>query len=697
MPSPSKPRSVLAPDRRPSVSERRPDQRTLAHRDPHSPEAIRAARGWDVRLVPIAGAMWCGVASVVALRHWWAIAIVPAACIAAVGIAAGCAAILPNRRTTIVRAIAAGAYTAAATVVCSAVAAVAAYVRVWRIDRNPLVRGVKAAPNRPGTHRLPTPPTSSTTSRLDLTISGSPRPTRNGGVHVPVDVDGLGDVPLFIPPTQLRGHPAPGHPAGVTSGADPREQILAWQPGTRLSITATVDASDRAGLVPITLTARDPILGGAGGGVEVSEPTGLLALTAAIRRGLAVAADGLPADGGTIIPGMVVGDTSMHPIASRQEFIATGLSHLTAVSGSNVAVVTGTVVVACAALGLRKRARFVAAALALLGFVLVVGPEPSVLRAAIMGSVGLVAVVTSKWSDILAALSVATIVLCVAAPGVVTGYAFALSVAATAGIVVVSPWWARVILRRYAGWLGRHWDRAPTEAEAMLVRLVCVTVAADLATIPIIVHMSGEVSLVAVPANLAVAWVVPLVTVAGLLAAPICAGVVALGGPTWIAEVALFPAWPGAWWVTTVAGHLADAPRIHTSGGTVWAIAALVGICGGIGCIVWRRYWRWWRWSAAVAVAALAVAIRCGAVSLTSTEAPTWVPPSSLDLSGQAVAVVPDDAAALAAGTSASPPEVVVVTACGKPHDRPSYLPTGQPVVYPCADHISITGIDLAR
>ena len=467
MPSPSKPRSVLAPDRRPSVRERRPDQRTLAHRDPHSPEAIRAARGWDVRLVPIAGAMWCAVASVVALRHWWAIAIVPAVCIAAVGIAAGCAAILPNRRTTIVRAIAAGAYTAAATVVCSAVAAVAAYVRVWRIDRNPLVRGVKAAPNRPGTHRLPTPPTSSTTSRLDLTISGSPRPTRNGGVHVPVDVDGLGDVPLFIPPTQLRGHPAPGHPTGVTSGADPREQILAWQPGTRLSITATVDASDRAGLVPITLTARDPIPGGAGGGVEVSEPTGLLALTAAIRRGLAVAADGLPADGGTIIPGMVVGDTSKQPIASRQEFIATGLSHLTAVSGSNVAVVTGTVVVACAALGLRKRARFVAAALALLGFVLVVGPEPSVLRAAIMGSVGLVAVVTSKWSDILAALSVATIVLCVAAPGVVTGYAFALSVAATAGIVVVSPWWARVGAHRGrgdAGALGvRHRRGGPSD------------------------------------------------------------------------------------------------------------------------------------------------------------------------------------------------------------------------------------------
>ena len=88
-------------------------------------------------------------------------------------------------------------------------------------------------------------------------------------------------------------------------------------------------------------------------------------------------------------PGLVVGDESALSDELRDEMQSVGLSHLTAVSGANLAIVTGLVVGIAAIFRVRRRVTVVLAALALFGFVAVVGPQASVLRAAMMGAIGL--------------------------------------------------------------------------------------------------------------------------------------------------------------------------------------------------------------------------------------------------------------------------------------------------------------------
>ncbi|MEL4164004.1 ComEC/Rec2 family competence protein [Corynebacterium bovis] len=132
---------------------------------------------------------------------------------------------------------------------------------------------------------------------------------------------------------------------------------------------------------------------------------------------------------------MVVGDVSGQSPTDRQAALATGLSHLTAVSGANVAVVTGAAMALAAVLGLRPAGRVVVAAVALAGFVVLIGPEPSVLRAAVMGVVGLIAVVSARRAHAVAAVSLAVIVLTAVDPGLAVSYGFVLSVVATVGIV----------------------------------------------------------------------------------------------------------------------------------------------------------------------------------------------------------------------------------------------------------------------
>ncbi|HIW95903.1 MAG TPA: ComEC/Rec2 family competence protein, partial [Candidatus Corynebacterium gallistercoris] len=295
--------------------------------------------------------------------------------------------------------------------------------------------------------------------------------------------------------------------------------------------------------------------------------------------------------------GTVVGDVSMQTPASREDFIATGLSHLTAVSGANVAIVTGAAVAACLTLGFHRRWALTAAAVALAGYVALVGPEPSVLRAGVMGTVGLVAMLTAHWSDILAALSAAVIVLSLLMPGQVVTYAFCLSVIATLGIVVLSPWIAKKVLRGWKQVCECHWDRFPTQAEAILVRMVCVAIAADIVTLPIIVHMTGKISIVAVVANVAVAWAVPIVTLTGLLAAPLCALATHTVLPDWFGRLTLAPAAPPANWIVWVADHLARIPMILTPGGWPWTLLLLANLALSIATIRWWRSWRFWRWS----------------------------------------------------------------------------------------------------
>lgn len=198
-----------------------------------------------------------------------------------------------------------------------------------------------------------------------------------------------------------------------------------------------------------------------------------------------------------LIPGMVLGDTSLQSPEDKQLYIDTGLSHLSAVSGSNVAIV-------CTAAALvvpGQRVRVGASASALALFVALVGWEPSVQRATVAGLAGLAAVLSSSKMEPLHALALGVLFLLAADSDLAVSFGFALSVAATAGIVVLSPLLLRVL------------------GTSIVARAFAVAIAADIVTMPLIALMSGRVSVVSVIANVLVAPVVPIITVVGLIAA----------------------------------------------------------------------------------------------------------------------------------------------------------------------------------
>lgn len=263
-------------------------------------------------------------------------------------------------------------------------------------------------------------------------------------------------------------------------------------------------------------------------------PTGLAAVAAAVRDGLRSAGQEVaPAPAG-LVRGLTIGDTGGLSPVTIEQFRRAGLSHLLAVSGSNVAIVLGGVTVLLGRCAFRTRIMLGGAALGL--FVLVVGPDASVLRAAAMGGAGLLAIATGRRAEPLHALAVALVVVLLLRPQIVFSVGLHLSVAATAGIIL----WASGIERRVG-------------FPVLIAVPLAVTLSAQLAVLPLLVGVFGQASLVAPVTNLLAAAAVAPATVFGLL------GALAGTAHPWLGGVVLRLAAPFAEWILLV-GRIGAEP-----------------------------------------------------------------------------------------------------------------------------------------
>ena len=286
-----------------------------------------------------------------------------------------------------------------------------------------------------------------------------------------------------------------------------------------------------------------------------------LALRAAerVRAGVRAAVDHQRAGPRALVPALVDGDDAGLPPETQEDFRTSGLTHLLAVSGTNLTLVVGALLLVARGCGVRARGLLVVGALGVVGFVLLARPEPSVLRAAVMGSVALLGMGSAGRERGTRALGLAVLVLLLVDPWLALQAGFVLSVLATAGILFLAPGWRDALAR----WLPR-WA-----AEALAVPM-----AAQLACTPVVAAISGQVSLVAVAANLLAAPVVAPATVLGLVG-----GLVA----TVSAPVGRLPGTVAGWcarWLIAVADHAASLP----SAALAWssrpvAILALTVLC----------------------------------------------------------------------------------------------------------------------
>ncbi len=260
-----------------------------------------------------------------------------------------------------------------------------------------------------------------------------------------------------------------------------------------------------------------------------------------------------------LVPSLVVGDDSGLDPALVEDFRTTGLTHLLAVSGTNLTLLVGFLLIVGRWCGVRGRWTYAAAGLGIVGFVLIARTEPSVVRAAAMGTVALIGMGSNGRERGTRCLGAAVFALLLVDPALAVTAGFALSVLATAGILFLAPSWRDALTR----WLPR-WA-----AEA-----VSLPLAAQVACTPVVTAISGQISLVAVLANLLAAPAVAPATVLGLTGG--------LMGLVWtpLGQVVAAPAAWSVSWIVVVAQRGAALPTAALDWGTgPVALAAITLLC----------------------------------------------------------------------------------------------------------------------
>ncbi|GAU69986.1 integral membrane protein MviN [Streptomyces sp. NBRC 110611] len=394
-----------------------------------------------------------------------------------------------------------------------------------------------------------------------------------------------------------------GDEGGDTSGGvrPPPGAASVWRgllPSTRVRVVARA--------VPPLSPTGDQVaavlrVGDAAQPVMVRPPDRLQRLAGRLRGGLRDATQGLKPDARALLPGLVVGDTSRVAPDLDDAFRATDLTHLLAVSGSNLTIVLA-LLIGPAHLATRAERRGLAPRLGLslrgtavlggglaLAFVVVCRPDPSVLRAAACGLITLLAIGTGRRRSLLPALAGAVLLLVLYDPWLARSYGFLLSVLATGALLLLGPRWSAALQRR----------RVPPR----LAEVIAAAAAAQAVCAPVVAVLAARVGLVAVPCNLLAELAVGPATVLGFAAlatAPVALPVAralawCAGWPAeWIAGVARTGAglpgaefgWPGGWAgglalaavtvaVVPVAGRVLRRPWLCA----LCALAVILAVC----------------------------------------------------------------------------------------------------------------------
>ncbi len=279
-------------------------------------------------------------------------------------------------------------------------------------------------------------------------------------------------------------------------------------------------------------------------------------------------AAGLPGSGGRLLSGLAIGDTTLVDEQLDAAMKGSSLSHLTAVSGANCAIVIGLVLLVGSVVGLPRGVRVGVALVVLVGFVVLVTPEPSVLRAAVMAAIALVTYGFGRPVRGIPVVALAVVVLLVADPWMTRSYGFVLSVLATAGLMVLAGPLTAVLGRFLPRWLAL---------------VVAVPMAAQLACQPVVVLLSASLPTYGVIANVLAAPAAPVATIVGLAGCLLLLPLPPLGAL--LCDVAWLP----SAWIAAVAEFFAELPGAQLpwpegaggvallAGVTVLATASLLG------------------------------------------------------------------------------------------------------------------------
>lgn len=222
-----------------------------------------------------------------------------------------------------------------------------------------------------------------------------------------------------------------------------------------------------------------------------------------VRSNFTLTAKSITPDSGALVAGLSIGDDSALSGQMLTRMKTLSLTHLTAVSGANCAIVIGGAFLLLRRAGSRRFVTLTFSLLALVLYVAIVGFEPSVIRAAVMASVVLLCAFAGRRMPPTVALSWAVILVLSIWPGMVTSLGFWLSVVATAAILLIAP---------------ALYKRLSSRMPAGFALGLAVVVSAQLWCLPMLVDLSGGLPTYSIVANLLAEPLVAPITVLGILA-----------------------------------------------------------------------------------------------------------------------------------------------------------------------------------
>jgi competence protein ComEC len=308
------------------------------------------------------------------------------------------------------------------------------------------------------------------------------------------------------------------------------------------------------------------------GAIKVGAADFITRISNSLRNDFHLASEQIKGASGSLIPGFILGDTSLESDQFKSQMQAVGLTHLTAVSGENFSILAVALGWLLVKLIKNYRFRLFIVALASLWFIYLARPQGSVMRAGVM--VGLY--LWGKWFGLaiepISALTGSLAILILFDPFFAVDPGFVLSFLATIGIFLFYPKFYESIKAKFG--------------ENRISKIIALSLSASLPTIPIVVWLSGQLSLTSILANGLVELAVAPITILGLIAAllaPFAPGAT---------HLILVLVNPFCQWIVLVAELLSKIPVIPFAKGAPGALCSLLllGICA-LFFRLWRSIW----------------------------------------------------------------------------------------------------------
>ena len=295
-----------------------------------------------------------------------------------------------------------------------------------------------------------------------------------------------------------------------------------------------------------------------------------------IRDVVRTAVVGITPSARGLVLGITDGDTTLLAKSLQQQFKELSLTHLTAVSGTNCAILIGGLTILSSQMGWRRHVRIVVPLTALVLYLMLVGDQPSVIRAAIMSSVVVFSLGIGARFKSIHVLSFAVLATLCCFPSFATDLGFQLSVLATAGVLFVAP----RLSARFAVYLPKP-----------IALALAIAIAAQVLCLPILISLQSSQNVGSLLANVVAEPAVVPATLLGLLGVLVV--VSPLGQLHWIAQSLFFLASIPAAFIVTIGQWLLlrwpNVPLPSGALGQIWSLAVLIAVLMWVSERSWLR------------------------------------------------------------------------------------------------------------